>query len=202
MKFKMEGDFEGFKRRLGETAAEFKRQKKKLLKRLGLQLLSNAQLDYETKGRGGTGTDGITWKPLAESTIKAKNRKGNRQSGTAAKAAKKTLKESKKKGRPSNKTKAAKSFLAGAAGTQIGVDSGLQRASAAPGFVASDGKGGNVLEVEEEAVTVGYGRDYSEYFDEKRKLLPDELPPAWEQDLDKTQEEWADEILKNKLEGK
>lgn len=202
MKFKMEGDFEGFRRRLQETLSELKKQKKKLLKRLGLQLLSNAQLDYETKGRGGTGTDGISWDKLAPSTIAAKNRKGAGQSGTAAKAAKKTLKDKKKKGRPSNKAKAAKTFLAGAAGTQIGVDSGLQRASVKPGFIASDGKGGNILEVEEDAVTVGYGREYSEYFDEKRKLLPDTLPPAWEKDLDKTQEEWADEIIKQKLEGK
>lgn len=201
MKFKMEGDFEGFRRRLKETQGELKRQKKKLLKQLGLQLLSNAELDYETKGRGGTGTDGIKWDPLAASTIAAKNRKGNRQSGTAAKDAKRTVKGAKRGGQ-TKKQKAARSFLSASAGTQIGVDTGLQRASARPGFISEDGKGGNVLDVEEDAVTVGYGREYSEYFDEKRPLLPKDLPSDWEKDLDKTTEEWADEIIKDKLEGK
>ena len=201
MKFKMSGDFDGFRRRIKAAAADFERKKKTLLKRLGLQILSNAQLDYQTKGRGGTGTDGIKWTPLAESTIRAKNRKGNKQSGTAAKAAKKTLK-GQKRGGQTKQQKAAKTFLSNAANTQIGVDSGLQRASAQPEFKGPDGKGGNVFDIEETAITVGYGREYSEYFDEKRPLLPETLPPAWEKDLDKIQEEWADEILKEHLEGK
>ncbi|WP_431851384.1 hypothetical protein, partial [Allosphingosinicella sp.] len=40
----------------------------------------------------------------------------------------------------------------------IGVDTGLQRASARPSFLGSDGKGGNVLQVTGNQVTVGYGR--------------------------------------------
>lgn len=37
--------------------------------RLGVQLLSCVQQDFIVKSRGGTGRDGITWPPLARSTI-------------------------------------------------------------------------------------------------------------------------------------
>ena len=55
---------------------KLERDRQNLLKILGVQLLSFIQQDYQTKGRGGAGADGKTWKPLAASTIKAKNRRG------------------------------------------------------------------------------------------------------------------------------
>lgn len=37
--------------------------------RLGVALLSQIQQDFATKARGGTGRDGITWKPLSPKTV-------------------------------------------------------------------------------------------------------------------------------------
>lgn len=78
---------------------------------------------------------------------------------------------------------------------QIGVDTGLQRASVQPGFVGGDGQGGNKFDVQGNSVTVGYGRSYSEHFDRKRTLIPGTLPKAWEQELERLTENWASDVL-------
>lgn len=79
---------------------------------------------------------------------------------------------------------------------QIGVDTGLLRNSATPGFQGSDGKGGNVLRIEGSSVTVGYGRSYARYFDEKRPLLPDQVPQDWQADIDEIVNDWIDDVLR------
>ena len=66
---------------------------------------------------------------------------------------------------------------------EIGVDTGLQRSSARPGFMASDSLGGNVQQIEADSVTVGFGRSYSRAFDKHRKLFPEILPVAWIEEL-------------------
>ena len=43
-----------------------------LLEKVGTQILSFVKLDYVTKSRGGTGTDGIHWAPIKVSTILAR----------------------------------------------------------------------------------------------------------------------------------
>lgn len=83
----------------------------------------------------------------------------------------------------------------------IGIDTGLQLNSAQPQFKASDGKGGNVFNVDPlQGVTVGFGREYSEFFDEKRKLMPDVLPQEWRDALDELVVDWADTLVKEELE--
>lgn len=62
--------------------------------------------------------------------------------------------------------KKAKRAKGGDTSTQIGVDTGLMRATVQPGFSDPDGKGGNVMEVSGGEVTVGFGRAYAKYFDE------------------------------------
>jgi len=84
---------------------------------------------------------------------------------------------------------------------EIGVDSGLQRSSASPGFVGNDGKGGNLLKIEKQRVTVGYNRTYSKHFDAKRPLFPDVPPAAWEQKLERQAQTWAEKILRDTLGG-
>lgn len=66
---------------------------------------------------------------------------------------------------------------------EIGVDTGLQRSSARPGFMASDSLGGNVQQMEADSITVGFGRSYSAAFDKHRKLFPEILPVAWVEEL-------------------
>lgn len=154
---------------------------------LGTQLLSFTKLDYETKGRGGTGTDGITWKPLAESTIEKKT---SRETAKPQKSKNGRIKP--------RKTKSGKRMPA-LGTTQIGVDTGLQRASASPGFIGKDGKGGNLFKLDTNVVTVGYNRSYSVYFDEVRPLLPEKLPDKWTKELEALVQEWADKIIKENL---
>lgn len=164
---------EEIRKKAGATRKQLEQEIQKLLNLLGVQVLSWAKLDYETKGRGGTGTDGISWKPLASSTLRQKQRRGRTKPG---------------------KTGSGK-ILPGRGPTQIGVDTGLQRASASPGFVGPDGKGGNYFRLEASAVVVGFNRSYSEYFDRHRKLLPSELPKKWEEGLEQIVVNWAEDII-------
>ena len=168
------------KAKLGNAKARIEREQRDLNEAIGVQLLSLAKQDYRTKSRGGTGTDGITWKPLAPATIKKKNVRGARNSK------RKTTKGG--KARP------------GIGSSAIGIDTGLQQASASPGFSGSDGKGGNVLVVTETSVTVGFNREYSEHFDAVRPLLPAVLPELWEKKCEEIVERRISTILESELE--
>lgn len=180
MKLNIKSELERIKNQLKATRQQMAKKKAELLETMGVQLLADAQLDYLTKSKGGTGKDGVTWKPLAPSTIRKKNRRG-----------------SQKKDR---KTKSGKA-LPGPTQSDIGVDTGLQRASASPGFIGPDGKGGNFFEQDENSVTVGYNREYSEYFDEARPLLPDELPQDWQENQEQIVTEWAEKLLDEGISG-
>lgn len=155
-----------------------------LLESLGVQLLSFAKFDYVAKGRGGTGTDGITWAPLKPATIERKNRKGFGG------------KRSKRRARARTRSGKARP---GSRQSQIGVDTGLQLNSMAPGFRGGDGKGGNFLKVLGSQVTVGVNRTYSVHFDRRRPIFPETLPISWRSALEKTIEKWADKILTEEM---
>lgn len=232
-----------------EVQAEFIRQRGELLQVLGIQLLSKVKLAFEEKSRGGTGADGIKWKPLTANTLLRRLQKRgavsgfkthgggfrNGQKGTVAKNSK-TTKDilrsletagaikingagkagSIKKGTTFTVTNNAKRIdsvnVAGSKKTktgkprpsnsshQIGVDTGLLRNSATPGYKGPDGKGGNVLDVSQHAVTVGFGRTYAEYFDRDRTLIPDPLPDDWMRELEQTVVKWTGDILSKELE--
>lgn len=154
-----------------------------LLQILGVQLLGFVKIAYEEKGKGRTGSDGIRWDPLKASTIERKNRRARPKN-----------RKGKRTGKPKATTKSGKK-RPGLGESQIGVDSGLQRASAAPGYKAPDGRGGNVMEIEGAGITVGFGREYSEHFDDKRKLIPDKLPDEWQKELEGTVSDWAGQVI-------
>ncbi len=143
-----------------------------LLEILGIRLLSEAVDAFQEKSRGGTGSDGIKWAPLKPATIARKNRRGKRN------AKRKTTKGGKK--RP------------GAGSSQIGVDTGLMRASGQPGYAGN-------TQVGSTSVTVGYAMEYSHWFDETRKLLPEKMPDAWQKALDDSAQRFIDKHLKGEL---
>ena len=80
-------------------------------------------------------------------------------------------------------------------GYEIGVDTGMQRSSAQPGYTGRDGKGGNVKKIDGDTLTVGFGRNYSEYFDEKRALFPVKLPQEWLDDLEEMAAQHGADII-------
>lgn len=166
-----------------------------LLNTLGTQVLSFAQQDYVTKARGGEGTDGITWDPLQRSTLAAR---------VARRAPYKALVRQRKslagmrdaKSRAKRKQITAKQHALidkESSRYEIGVDTGLQRASAAPGHPD------NLFDLSPSSVTVGYNREYSEHFDAKRQLLPEELPDAWQEELNALTLDWAVRILEEEM---
>lgn len=122
-------------------------------------------------------------------------RSGNKnmvRKGDTVKAADRTMRvQAIHAGRKSKNTKK----ISGTGGFEIGVDTGLQRASASPGYRGTDGKGGNIFDVGRDQVTVGYGRSYSKYFDQARPLIPDPLPAAWTQDFEQRANVWATDII-------
>ena len=155
-----------------------------LLQEVGVSVLSNARLDFETKSRGGSGAGGITWAPLKPSTEAKKARRGRKPGKT-------------KKGKTRKRDRVTGSH---ARTSQIGVDTGMLRNSAGPGFQGPDGKGGNILEVNQHQVTVGYGRTYAQYFDEggrgpARPLLPDPVPDEWLKEIDAIVSDWTDDVF-------
>lgn len=179
MQFSVRSPLRGLVSRAKSTAAKVAKAKREILEVIGTQLLSLSMQDYRTKSRGGTGTDGITWRKLAASTIKRKGRRGK------VNEKRKTTKGGKP--RP------------GAGSSAIGIDTGLQQSSASPGFKGPDGEGGNVLENDGTAVTVGYGREYSKHFDKDRPLLPETLPPQWEAKCEKQVSKIVEKIIRDEL---
>lgn len=192
-----------------------RRARPDLLNQLGVKLLSMSQQAYRQKSRKQRGSDGITWSPLQRATIRARvmRRKPGQRivaqrkqialeiAGLKGKGAKAKI-ESLRQKRKDLMAKLNQMINAEFAKYEIGRDTGLQLSSASPGFVAADGKGGNLLEVNGSvSVTVGYNRVYSKYFDIKRKLLPEKLPSEWQKQLDNVTKKWADKVLKGTKSG-
>lgn len=151
--------------------------KSEVLEAIGIQVLSLAQRDYRTLSRGGTASDGRIWKALDPKTIKRKaSRKGSRKAGVV----KRTF---------------GGNVLPSGNVSAIGIDTGLQFASGSPGFIGADGKGGNILTKGPSSITVGYGREYSKYFDAVRKLMPDVLPDNWRKAIDRIVAVWIQKII-------
>lgn len=167
------GRFSEVRQAIRAARIGFVQEQRPILEALGVQTLSLSRQDYVVKSRGGTGKDGIKWKPLAQSTIDRKNRRGRRNAS-----------------RP--KTASGKARPTGGQ-VAIGIDSGLQLASSSPGYPS------NVFKVSDKEVVVGYNREYSEHYDEKRPLMPEKLTPAWEAVLDSLVLRWALALLKSKL---
>ncbi len=146
------------RQRWRKARAELRRDRRTPLNAIGVQIVSDANQAYRVKSRGGMGSDGIHWKPLAQSTIDRKNRRGKQN-------AKRT------------KTKSGKARPIGGS-VSIGIDTGLQMSSVSPAIATVDSA---ALKVTDKDVTVRYTRSYSKYFDEKRQLLPEKLPQPWRQ---------------------
>lgn len=176
MRFQIRVPADDVRSALRRARVSYATQQRDVLEALGVRVLSYAQQDYRTKSRGGRGSDGITWEPLAESTVNQKSKRG------AAK------RQKNRKQTKSGKLRAVQRSMA------IGIDTGLQQASASPGFQASGG--GNIFRLTNTEITVGYGRSYSEFFDEQRPLLPDVLPDAWRPELEGIVTRWAEKLMR------
>jgi hypothetical protein len=176
--FKVSFPTSRLKSRVLSVKAELAVRKSECLRLVGVAVLSLQAMDYRTLSRGGTTPDGRHWKALDPKTIKAKARRG--------------------RGKTSRRTKtgSGKALPVGDV-SAIGIDTGLQQASGSPGFNAPGG--GNIFEVAGDRVTVGYGREYSKYFDKTRKLFPDKLPLAWLTTLRDVVRQWAMGIVNRGL---
>lgn len=177
MKFSVRVPSDEIRAKLRAAKVAFGNEQRPALEAMGVSMLSNSQQAYLTKSKGGRGSDGITWSPLAPSTIEKRNRRGR------VNAKRKTTKSG--KARPTGGS------------VDIGRDTGLQLSSARPGFSVSGG--GNIFRLTNTSVTVGYGMSYSKYFDADRALLPIKIPDAWVKQLEDIVGRWAESILKKRL---
>lgn len=176
--FKVSFPTQKLQAKLRATKADLLAKKQECLRLVGVAVLSLQAQDYRTLSRGGTTADGRHWKALDPKTIKSKARRGR---GATSKR---------------TTTKSGKALPVGDV-SAIGIDTGLQQASGSPGFNAPGG--GNIFEVTGDRVTVGYGREYSKYFDKTRKLFPDKLPKAWLTTLRDVVQQWAMGLLRRGL---
>lgn len=177
--------------------SRMEREQASLLQQIGVYILQEQKFSFESKSRGGGGADGKRWKSLADSTElkKARKSKGFRAKQVRARALLKKLglaSTPEKRRGIMGKIQAARQVPK----SQIGVDRGLLRNSATPGYAGPDGKGGNIFTVTGSRVTVGYGRSYADYFDAVRQLMPDDdnPPKAWVDGVDAIVQEWIDDI--------
>lgn len=177
MRFSVRTPSDAIRAKLRRAKVAFGDQQRPALEAMGVAVLSQSQQAYRVKSRGGQGSDGIRWEPLADSTLAKRNRRGR------ANANRKTTKSG--KARP----------IGGS--VSIGIDTGLQLSSASPGFNASGG--GNIFRLTSTDITVGYGRSYSKYFDDARPLLPVKLPQAWRKILENIVSRWAASLIKGSL---
>ncbi len=153
-------------------------EQRQLSEAVGVDLLSKSQQAYLIKSRGGTGSDGIKWKPLAASTVAKRNRRG-------------------KQNTKRNTTKSGKARPMGGS-VDIGRDDGFQLSSAKPGYQAPSSKkkhGGNIFRLTNTSITVGYGMSYSKYFDEDRAMLPTVLPQKWRESCEAIAARWLENIF-------
>lgn len=172
--FKVSTPFAAISARVQVAKSRLQTERRELLEAIGVTLLSFAQQDYRTLSRGGTSSDGRKWKALDPKTVARKAARGRKTSRT-------------------NKTGSGKPLPTGNI-SAIGIDTGLQQASGAPGFNAAGG--GNIFEIKPpDEVTVGYGRSYSKFFDMQRKLLPDKLPASWRLLLQSVVGRWLQKIV-------
>jgi hypothetical protein len=166
---------------------ELKKRQADALKLLATLFASLAAEAYESKSKGGTGSDGIKWDDISPATKAAKNRRAKRKTGKNRRGGLRNNKEATSTGkkRPT------------ISDSMIGVDTGLQRAAVSPGYGtnADLSNPDAILEFTEVDFTIGYGRPYSKYFDEKRPLFPSVLPPDWETQADEGLTNWAGETL-------
>lgn len=223
MKFNVKVDLQSAITQAKRLQAALRRGRPDLLNQLGVQLLSLSQQAYRQKSRKQRGSDGITWSPLQRKTIENRVRRrapakrivqqrrqlsdelrslnagsGKVKRGENRKAAIERVRAKRKE----LSAKLQQLIDTEFAKYEIGRDTGLQLASASPGFAAPDGKGGNLLRVNgTSSVTVGYNRKYSKHFDAKRTLLPATPPPDWQKRLDNLTKKWADKIIKGAISG-
>lgn len=202
---------------------------------VGVSVLGHVQRDYETKSRHGTGEDGTQWKDLSPNTLEARVRRRS-EAKSIVEQRKQLAQEIRgilhggltprtKGGKPVSKEKAVFTLrqkrdalgrkldnlvIKEMSSYQIGVDQGLQRSSAAPGFDdpaktwklnPSDDDGANIFEVDGGTVTLGYGRSYSAAFDAERPLFPEQLPTAWREDAEEKLGEWTNEVTNEVMGG-
>ena len=170
---------DALKARCRAARRSFVTEQREVLEAVGVKVLSLSKVAYVEKSRGAKGSDGISWKPLAAATVKQKNKRGKRNFGRKA-------------------TKSGKA-RPGMGQSAIGIDTGLQLSSASPGFSAAGG--GNIMEITNTTVTVGYGRSYSKYFDRVRKLMPAKLPAEWRKQCDAIVRRWMTKLLKGITNG-
>lgn len=195
-----------------EIREEIERRAPELMNQLGTQVLSWSQQSYLAKARGGRGNDGIQWAPLKRATLEARVRKradarGIVQERRSLASQIRSTKGAGSSGRKARLRAKRKELLARLKSLvdrevdnhEIGVDTGLQRSSATPGFTGTDGRGGNVFRRQGLSVTVGYGRRYSPHFDRRRPLLPAAIPTKWQQGLDRRTERWLEAIVPDEL---
>lgn len=170
-----------------EAQGRMEEDRRNLLNILGVQLLSLEKQNFEKKSRGGTGEDGVRWKPLKQSTIEKKGQRG----------------------KPNERRKTTRSGKARpvAGSSQIGVDTGLMRNSSTPGFRGSKTVGketrqsSTLFDLRATEVTVGYNSNYAKHFDAQRPLMPERIPRKWQDTLDRRAQEWVDRITKEVFGG-
>lgn len=185
----------------------------KILTVVGERVLDLAREDYETKMHGGTGQDGVQWKPVTEGAIQKRaqrrsswqtlgstKRKLSREERSLMKDIRRTLPA----GPAHQGTRKAiiAKFLDGNGEYEaIRAERDALRqeylslvGAQDTGLIGFDfgeqhssltkGYSGNVFEVTPDSVTVGVNQEYSEAFDELRSIFPDDLPESWLADVE------------------
>lgn len=179
---------EGLIKATKAAEAALANKQQELLELMGDYLLDKVREDYQTKSKGGTGEDGVTWDGLLASSLRSRKGSQRRSSG-----AKERQDARRKKARGTSSKEASRKRISPSAGNyQIGVDTGAQFNTLKS---KKGGDAGPSVVIGEESVTVQAAMSYSKYFAKLRPIVPDKVPEKWVKELEGKVEMLGEEAL-------
>lgn len=188
-----------------------------ILELMGDYLLEKIRDDYQTKARGGTGEDGVTWPGLLPDSLRKRKRSrgigsGAAARGVASKGSGSSTRDISKARSPTGRRSAARRSrgktrtskdtgrkrISPAAGNyEIGIDTGAQLNSLKS---KKGGDAGASVVIVDGSVTVQAAMSYSKYFSKTRPIVPEQMPEKWVKGLEEKLEMLGAKALTSEIE--
>jgi hypothetical protein len=168
---------------VNQVSAGLSIDRQDLLKVVGVELLMMAREDYLVKARGGMGADGIKWESIQLRSLRHRQRGGLRTERKNRRHQTSSLKHA-------NDT--SRRIAPSAGDYEIGRNTDRLLNSLLPGS-------GQNISVEDAVVEAGAETTYAAYFDNRRPILPETIPPAWLEELERLVQSQAQSAIEKVL---
>lgn len=201
MRIRLDFPLNDIKRDLIKIQERLKKDRPRVLGAIGSRVKDFATRDYLSLSKGGSSAGGAQWKALDEDTFEsaARRKTAAKRLVSQRRALASQIRLTKGKGSQAKRAALRQKravlmarlralFATEATKHAVGVDVGVQKVG--PRYK---------VDAQMASVSVGFGRKYSDMFDEERELMPDEPPASWLNTCDEILESWADSIARSEL---